>query len=170
MLDIMSKMFTRRDPRRDAQNCLARIISRFDMSKLSYNEGIVEDRRSRQERHLSIGVWLFPIVKSGTPCRFDIEKGVPAVTHDIRSEGLGVMTPVRLHEDRYVVAIPDEGSLWRFFEADVRHNTRKPGSWYMLGMHINSLVLPESDQMIEFREHVTEVCESAEESLIGRPS
>lgn len=168
MLDIMSRMFSRRDPRRDAQNCLARVISRFDMSRLSYREGIVNDRRSRQERHVAIGVWLFPIVKSGRPCRFNIKKGVPAVTHDIRSEGLGVMTPVRLNESRYVVATPDDETVWRFFEAEVRHNTRKPGGWYMLGLQVNSLVLPESDQMSEFRAHTNSVCESSDDTILGQ--
>lgn len=160
MLDLVTNLFSRRNPQRDAKNCLARIISRYDMSRLSYEEGIEADRRCRDERHVAIGIWLFPQTDDCPAGEFNVEHGVPAVTHDIRSEGLGVMTPISLEQKRFVVATPDESERWRFFQTDVRHNTRKPGGWYMLGLQVTKLVEIEGDQAIEFREHISEVCAS----------
>lgn len=158
MLDLVANLFTRNNPKRDAKNCLTRIISRYDMSRLSYEEGIEADRRSKDERHVAIGVWLFPQPENAPVGSLNVDQGVPAVTHDLRSEGLGVMTPVCIDNKRFMVATPDESERWRFFQTEVRHNTRKPGGWYMLGLQVTSLVEIDGDDAANFRRHISQVC------------
>ena len=134
MLDLVAKFFTRGDPRRDAKIGLARIISRYEMTGLSYKHGIADERRSRDERYVPMGVWLFPCSETATSADLNLSSGVPAVTHNLRIEGFGVMTPVRLKHRHFVVAVPDENDVWRFFRCDVRHNTARPGHWFLLGL------------------------------------
>jgi hypothetical protein len=155
MLDTVLNMFTRNDSRRNAVLGLARIISRCDLVNLSYETGHREDRRAKGQHYASWGVWLFPCEAGGTATALRISSGVPAVTHDLRSEGLGIMTPVKLKAAHLIVAIPDdEDESWRFFRGEVRHNTRRPGGWHHLGIHVESTITLESPQRVAFREHI----------------
>lgn len=158
MLDMVMNMFTRCNPKRDASIALARIISRYDMQCMGYEEGLVEDRRAKEERHVALGVWLFAHPEGQSVADLDFSSGVPAVTHDLRAEGFGVMTPVRLKRNRFLLATPGENDDdWRFFVCEVRHNTRKPGGWYKLGLIVESAVKLDGDQRAEFRDHVAAV-------------
>ena len=159
MLDSFVKMFSRKDPARAARNCLTRIITRFDMTRISYREGLIEDRRLRQERNEAIGVWIFPQHVNSLKGHFEVAAGVPAVTYDFRSNGMGILTPVKLNYLHFVVATPDETGSWKFFKGDVRHNTRKAGGWYLIGLEVVSMVELESEQFGSFRDHIAGVCE-----------
>ena len=99
MLETVVNLFTRRDPRREASVALTRIISRYDMQRLSFEEGIAEERRCREERSVALSVWLFPINDSASTEKYAIDRGVPAVSHNVRAEGFGIMTPVRLESE-----------------------------------------------------------------------
>lgn len=159
MLDAFVNMFSRKDPARTAQNCLARIITRFDMSRISYREGIVPDRRTREERNEAIGVWLFPQHENSKLGHFTVSSGVPAVTYDFRTSGMGILTPTRLKAQRFVVATPDETGNWQFFQCDVRHNTKKAGGWHLIGLQVAALLQPEGEQLAEFRSHTAGICD-----------
>ena len=63
MLDVVTSLFTRHDPCREARLGLARIISRYDMTRLSYKQGITAERRSSEERHVAMGGGCFPARK-----------------------------------------------------------------------------------------------------------
>ena len=158
MLEVVANLFTRRDPRREARLGLARIISRYDMTCLSYEQGITVERRDRDERHVALGVWLFPCKATAKAADLNIASGVPAVTHDLRSDGFGVMTPVSLKHKHFFVAVPDETDCWRFFKCDVRHNSVKPGNWYLLGLQVDVSILLDGKQRIRFRDHIGEIC------------
>ena len=158
MLDAVVNLFSRRNPRRDAVLGLARIISRYDLVNLGYSEGHREDRRSRDEHHASWGVWLFPCREDDRAEGLKISSGVPAVTHDLRSEGLGIMTPLRLQGDYFFVAVPDEeDDTWKFFKGQVRHYTRRPGGWHHLGLQVLRTIVLESQQRAEFRQHIQSI-------------
>ncbi len=158
MLEVVSKLFSRRDPRQEAKLGLARIISRYDMTRLSYEQGISDERRSRDERYIALGVWLFPCEAETTPEELNISNGVPAVTYDLRSGGLGVMTPMFLNHKYFVVAVPDEADSWKFFRCEVRHNSIKPGNWYLLGMQVDIGMAVEGARRIEFKQHISHIC------------
>ena len=116
MLEAVTNLFTRRDPRREAALGLARIISRHEMSGLSYDQGIAEDRRIHDEWHVALGIWLFPCESTDEAADIDVSYGVPAVTIDIRRQGFGVMTPVKLQSEHFMIAVPhEEEDSWQFF-------------------------------------------------------
>lgn len=155
MLDTVFNMFTGKDSHRSAVLGLARIISRFDLMEISYERGLRENRREKDEHHVSWGVWLFPCSANAKARDFSETSGVPAVTHDIRGEGLGIMTPIALQSDHFIVAIPDEDDHgWRFFKGEVRHNTLRPGGWYHLGIQVENTVSLDQSQIVAFREHI----------------
>ncbi len=158
MLEVLTNMFTRRDPKQEAALGLARIMTRYDMTRLSYDEGIREDRRHRHERTVALGVWLFPCSKSSLGEDFNTSTGIPAVTHDLRPEGFGIMTPIRSPHEYFIVATCEEGeSVWRFFKCLARHNTKQPGGWYKLGLQVERLIVLEGGQRAGFHEHVASV-------------
>ena len=158
MLDAITRLFSKRDSRQEARLGLARIISRYDMIRLCYEEGINVDRRSRDERHIALGIWLFPCAEDATAEDFDINSGVPAVTHDLRCEGIGVMTPLPMDAEHYVVAAPDENGGWRFFKCEVRHSTKKPGGWHLLGLQVDNVLDLDGSTRRAFREYIARIC------------
>lgn len=157
MLENVLAMFQRHDPRKQAAVALARIVTQYDMCEMKYSEGLETDRRAREERHVAIGVWLIPVESGASQDDFDFSAAVPAVTQDLRANGFGVMTPVRLDATQFVTAIPDLEEHWKFFLTSVRHNTRRPGSWYQLGLKAESLLSLEQEQMHAFNRHVDEI-------------
>lgn len=151
MLDVLTKLFTRRNPGRDAEDALARIMNRPGMDLLEYQSGISTDRRSRNERHVVMGVWLFPCDAEESGETLDLHTGLLAVTHDLRGGGFGVLTPSALEQQHFAVAALDEH--WQFFRCVVRHNTRKPGGWYHLGMEVERTLSLDSEQLNAFSVH-----------------
>ncbi|MEQ9411869.1 MAG: hypothetical protein RIK87_29410 [Fuerstiella sp.] len=154
MLDTVVRMFTRRDPRREAASALTRIMNRHDVIRLSYEDGVFVDRRGRNEKHVAMGVWLFPCAADPEKFGIRVGDGVPAVTHDMRPNGFGIMTPMRLQHHEYAVAVQDEDDSWKFFRCKVRHNTRKPGGWYHLGMEVERVLSPTPAEQTAFHQHV----------------
>jgi hypothetical protein len=158
MLEAVTNLFTRRDPRREAALGLARIISRHEMSGLSYDQGIAEDRRIHDEWHVALGIWLFPCESTDEAADIDVSYGVPAVTIDIRRQGFGVMTPVKLQSEHFMIAVPhEEEDSWQFFRCNVCHNTRRPGNWFQLGIQVERTVDLEGTQRVAFREHIQRI-------------
>ena len=158
MMQSMMNMFTRKDSHRNAVLALARIISRYDLMEISYERGLRDNRREKDEHRVSWGVWLFPCAAKAKARDFTVSNGVPAVTHDIRGEGLGISTPVALKSDYFIVALPDEeDDSWKFFRGEVRHNTRRPGGWFHFGIQIESTINLEQSQVVDFRKHIERV-------------
>ncbi|MCP4175912.1 MAG: hypothetical protein GY758_34655 [Fuerstiella sp.] len=158
MIEAVANLFTRRDPGREAALGLARIISRHEMAGMSYDHGIVDDRRVNEEWHVALGVWLFPCDCSDRAEDVDMSCGVPAVTVDIRRQGFGVMTPVQLKNEYFLIAVPDEqADAWIFFRCRMRHNTKRPGNWYQLGIQVERTIDLEGSQRVAFREHIGRV-------------
>ena len=163
MLEAVASLFTRRDPRREAALGLARIISRHEMAGLSYDQGIDQDRRTHDEWHVAMGVWLFRCESTDTAEDVDFSYGVPAVTNDICREGFGVMTPVKLEHEHFVIAVPhDEEDSWQFFRCQVCHNTKRPGNWFQLGIQVQRTIELEGSQRAAFREHIARIDASAQ--------
>ncbi|MEO2016102.1 MAG: hypothetical protein ABGZ53_17210 [Fuerstiella sp.] len=158
MIEAVANLFSRKNPRQKAVLALARIISRHEMAGLGYKQGIADDRRARDERHVALGVWLFPCEAADVATDIDLSFGVAAVTHDIRSEGFGVMTPVKLDREYFVIAVPcEDDDGWQFFRCQVRHNTKAPGSWFQLGIHVERSIDLDGSQRVAFREHINRI-------------
>lgn len=156
MLDIVYDMFSRRHPKRDATRAVTRIMNRYDMVRLSFDEGIQEERRRSDERSVALGVWLFPCGEEDMAKDVDFSRGVPAVTHDLRAEGFGVLTPVQLKDEHFLVAALDD-EVWSFFRCSVRHNSARPGGWFQLGLQVDRAIELDQQQRRAFREHVEAV-------------
>ena len=161
MLDVVVNMFTRRHPQRDATLALTRIMTRYDMSRIAYVEGIVDDRRSGDERNVAFGVWLFPCGPSAKAVDIDLSTGIPAVSHDVRAEGLGILTPVQLKHKNFMVAVQGDKDVWKFFRCRVCHNTSRAGGWFQLGLNTDRVIELESYQRAAFREHIEHVQSAA---------
>ena len=169
MIEAVVNLFTRRNPRRDAVLALARIISRREMAGLGFEQGIADERRARDKRHVALGVWLFPCEAADLAADIDLSFGVPAITHDIRSEGFGVMTPVKLNREYFVIAVPcEDDDGWHFFRCRVCHNTRTPGSWFQLGIQVERSIELDGRQRCAFREHIERVESSATNDSVSR--
>lgn len=158
MLDLVNKLFSCQNARRDAQQGLARIISRYDVSRICYEQGVVPDRRNREERHVALGVWLIPCEADDRAKDLRVDRALPAVTHDVRSEGVGILTPLSLESQHFVIAMPFENSGFQFYKAIVKHNSDQPGGWHLLGLYVEKMIELEGDQRVAFRNHTADVC------------
>ncbi|MEZ6059431.1 MAG: hypothetical protein R3C19_03615 [Planctomycetaceae bacterium] len=157
MLDQLTNLLTSRNSRRKATLAMARIISQYDIVVMPYETGVSVERRSHDERHAAFGVWLIACDPGMNHSDIDFSSAVPAVTHDLRSEGFGVLTPLNLDDTCFVVAVPDGKDAWRFFQTKVCHKTLKDGGWYHVGLHLKGIVETEPDQSAAFREHIRDV-------------
>ena len=158
MIEAVTNLFTRRNPRQAAALGLARIISRYEMVRLGYDQGISDNRRARNERHVALGVWLFPCKATDLAADIDLTFGVPAITHDIRSEGFGVMTPVKLKHEHFIIAVPcEDEDGWQFFRCRVCHNTKKSGNWFQLGIQVERTIELDGRQRAAFRDHIDQI-------------
>lgn len=175
MLDTVLNLFSLRDPRRDAVVGLARILNRHDVANMAFDAGYEVERRDNQQRKVSWGVWLFPIDAKTKAVNLQIDRGLPAVTQDLRREGIGVMTPMMLSGDQFVIAMPEDPvrdtfapeqstgvTTWNFFRCDVRHNTRCCGGWYQLGLQVSESIKLDGDQRSQFRQHIAEMIREAD--------
>lgn len=175
MLDTVLDMFSLRDPRREAVVGLARILNRHDVSNMAFDAGYEVERRDNDQRKVSWGVWLFPIDAKAKATDFRIDHGLPAVTQDLRREGIGVMTPMQLKGDQFVIAMPEDPvkdtyapeqssgeTTWNFFRCDVRHNTRCTGGWYQLGLQVAETLKLDGEKRTNFRKHIADVIRDAD--------
>lgn len=175
MLDTVFDLFTRRTPRRDAVVGLARILNQHDLANITFQETFEVDRRGASVRHVSWGVWLFPIEPAVQSLDFVVERGFPAVTQDLRREGIGILTPMHQDATQFIVAMPkgaelesggpmqaEDDSNWAFFRCDVCHNTPVTGGWFQLGLQVTELVRPTKTQRAAFREHVSGIVREAD--------
>ena len=153
----IASMLSRPDQNVKARNSLSRILSQLDMRDMPYDEGLNTNRRNDVTRHISIGIWLIPIEANQSPSTVDTSFAEPAVTCDLRRQGIGVLVPKYLTAARFLVAVPDLDESWRFFLTEVRHHSTRPGGWFQLGLDVIKLVDPESLQMSHFRNRRSEL-------------
>ena len=121
---------------------------------LPYDEGVDKNRRQDGTRHVSIGIWLIPIEVNQSPSNVDTSHALPAVTCDMRRQGIGVLVPTNMQARRFMVAVADQNEVWRFFLTEVRHVSSRPGSWHQLGLDVVKTIDLESLQLLDFRNRV----------------
>ena len=151
IFNSLTSILNRPHPRRKASMVLSRIMTQLDLRDLPYNEGVNINRRQDGTRHVSIGIWLIPIADDQSPSTVDTSLAMPAVTCDMRRQGLGVLVPTNMQAKRFLVAVADQDDVWRFFLTDVRHVSSRPGGWHQLGLDVVKTVDLESLQMLHFR-------------------
>lgn len=144
----------KRHPRQQAGLALTRLLSQFDMGQMPYETGTRPSRRCEGTRSVAIGIWLIPFEENRGPDNADMHKAIPAATCDLRRQGIGVLMPVKLTSRRFIAAVPDPESVWRYFVVTARHVTDRPGGWYQLGLSVESMYEPDSLQTIRFRQRV----------------
>ena len=161
-------LFSGRDPRNKGTLALARLLSQHDMESMSYDEGIEESRRCDMPRPMALGAMLIPYKVQSKLQGMEFENAMAICTCDLRREGIGVLTTRRFDFERCVIAIPDAEDVWKFFSCTCRHTSRRPGGWWQMGLHVDSLVEPDADQMRVFRARCSELlpdgCETSHES------
>ena len=151
VFNSLATILNRPHPRRKASMVLARIMTHLDLRDLPYFEGVNKNRRQDGTRHVSIGIWLIPIADNQNPSDVNASLAVPAVTCDMRRHGLGVLVTTDMAAKQFMVAVPDQDEVWRFFLTDLRHVTSQPGGWHQLGLDVVKMVDLESLQMMQFR-------------------
>ena len=156
ILSSFASMLRGPDPRLKASYSLSRILSQLDLRDMPYDEGMNASRRQDVTRHVSIGIWLIPIAADQGPDTADTKLAEPAVTCDLRRQGIGVLVPKHMTATRFLVAFEDLDELWRFFLTEVRHQSVRPGGWFHLGLEVIRIVEPESLQISHFRNRRSE--------------
>ncbi|MBC7965833.1 MAG: hypothetical protein H7Z17_07895, partial [Fuerstia sp.] len=148
------------DPRLKASYSLSRILTQLDLRDMPYEEGMNPNRRHDETRHVSIGIWLIPVEADQCPEAANTALAEPAVTCDLRRQGIGVLVPKHMTAKRFLVAVADLDESWRFFLTEVRHQSTRPGGWLQLGLDVIKIVDPESLQMSHFRNRRAELSQS----------
>lgn len=154
IFNSLTSILNRPNPRRKASMALSRIMTQLDLRDLPYEQGVDKNRRQDGTRHISIGVWLVPMAANQSVSSVETSNAVPAVTCDMRRQGIGVLVPTNLQARQFIVAVADQDTVWRFFLTDVRHVTSRPGGWHQLGLDVVKTVDLESLQMLHFRNRV----------------
>ena len=170
VINSISSMLHRPDPRRKASYSLARILSQLDVRDLPYDEGVSPNRRNDTTRHVSIGIWLIPVQPHQQPSATDTSLAQPAVTCDLRRQGIGVLVPSQSTATRFLVAVADLDEVWRFFLTDVRHQSARPGGWRQLGLDIVRTVELESLQMLRFRNRLNSLSDQTSATPVLHPA
>lgn len=157
ILSSISSMLRGPDPRLKASYSLSRILSQLDLRDMPYDEGVSTNRRHDGTRHVSIGIWLIPVDAGQCPSAADASLAEPAVTCDLRRQGIGVLVPKHSTSTRLLVVVADLDESWRFFLTEVRHQSARPGGWFQLGLDVIKIIDPESLQMSHFRNRRSEM-------------
>lgn len=138
MLNRLTRMFQPQNPRRDAELVFSRIITQHTFDSMPYREGVFETRRKTASSANAVGVYVTErrVTRGNMP---DFENSIPAVTVDFRQMGVGVMLRVPLDGYHVIVSIPDKEDTWKFFDCEVRHQSRRPGGWHLVGLQLKSI-------------------------------
>ena len=150
----ITSMLHRPDSRQKASHWLSRILTQLDVRDLPYEEGINTNRRYDGTRHVAIGIWLIPIEADQSSASVDTSLAEPAVTCDLRRQGIGVLVSEKQNATRFLVAVSDLDDSWRFFLTDLRHQSSRPANWFHLGLDVVKIVDLEPLQMSRFRDRL----------------
>lgn len=151
----ISRLFSKHSPRQMAKAAIARILTQFEVDKLPFETGLLASRRDTDTRWHAIGGWMIPVLPDMSLDHLDFATPLPAVTSDIRADGIGVMLNDAVSTQRAVLALPDGEGFWRFFLTDIRHSSPRPGGWHHVGLQIDRLFEPNSLQNEQFRGRTT---------------
>ena len=151
IFNSLTSILNRPNPRRKASMALSRIMTQLDLRDLPYEQGVDTNRRQDGTRHVSIGIWLVPIEDNQSPSSVDTSLALPAVTCDMRRQGIGVLVPTNMRAQRFLVAVADMDDVWRFFLTEVRHVSSRQGGWHQVGLDVMKTIDLESLQMQHFR-------------------
>ena len=151
IFNSLTSILNRPNPRRKASMALSRIMTQLDLRDLPYEQGVDTNRRQDGTRHVSIGIWLVPIEDNQSPSSVDTSLALPAVTCDMRRQGIGVLVPTNMRAQRFLVAVADMDDVWRFFLTEVRHVSSRPGGWHQVGLDVMKTIDLESLKMQHFR-------------------
>jgi len=165
MFKKVTGMFLGRNPRRDASLALARIATLSDMTGLAWQTGVYSERRTHDETRAMLGVWLLPLAEKERPDSVDFHHAIAGVCCDIRSGGIGVLTPIPMESHGFIVAMPNgatEGEGWKFFVTTTRHTTHRPGGWHSIGLRAERVLEIEGTQYRDFMDHVASFAPPAE--------
>jgi hypothetical protein len=153
-INTIASLLSKPDLKRKASISLSRILTQLDMRDLPYDSDVHTNRRNDVTRHVSIGVWLIPIEANQSPATVDTSDAQPAVTCDLRRQGIGILVSSEITAPRFLVAVADLDEVWRFFLAEVRHQSPRPGGWFQVGLDVIRIVDLESQQTAHFRSHM----------------
>lgn len=157
VLNAIASMLHRPDERKQASLAIARLMSQLDLEAMPFEQGVQLSRRDAQTRHVAIGIWLIPMGEDQRPGDVSMKTAVPATTCDLRRNGIGVLTPAPPQARKFMVAVADLENTWKFFIAESRHQSERPGGWNQLGLSIQKVWEPDSLQIMQFRNRVATI-------------
>lgn len=154
MMDRVRNFFNPNESRRKASLAMARLLTWHDMHGMSFRENIEASRRKSESRQIALGAWLIPWCED-TPARaLNFDLAAPAVTYDLRRTGIGVLTRRPIEFSTITVAMPDLEDVWRFFECQVCHQSRRPGGWTLAGLQVIQLLELDPRDVTYFRSRI----------------
>jgi len=159
MIAKVNELFQRRNPKREASLALARITTLTDVTALPWAAGVCQERRSKDEIPTAIGVLMAPIPEGYRADDVNVESMYRAVCCNLRATGFGVVSSEAVAGEQFLIAIPngtDDADAWKFFVADVRHQTARPGGWFLTGLEVQQIHDLSSEQRRHFRPVSTE--------------
>ena len=151
------KLFGARDPKEKSTLALARMLSQYDMSSMPFENALAESKRRDQPRPITVGTMVVPMAAKQTAATADFSLAQPMVTCDLRREGIGIFTTRRQEVPAFIVALADSEDSWKFFTCELRHQSRRPGGWWHLGLLVQNLYDPDIGQMQDFRARLKQV-------------
>ncbi len=166
MLKNLSQVLCLQDPRKKASLALARVLTQYDMESLSFRGDVVSTRRQGEARQIALGAWLIPYCSEGPRGVLDFDAAIPAVTYDLRRNGIGVLTQQEIQLTTVTVAMPDRDGIWRFFESHICHQSRRPGGWFLQGMQVQQLLEPHPGDVTHFRIHIRDLDPADKEAVL----
>ena len=128
----------------EVRDCLTRLA---DMRSLDKMRAFME-RRCQQRTELNMGIWIIPM-NGDSP---DIAQAYPAVTKDLSSTSLGVITNRLAVHNNPLLCFRSESDVI-FLRASIQSRKCLGCGWFLLGLEVTEVVdqsdYPELDQFAE---------------------
>ena len=80
----------------------------------------------------------------------NVESMHRAVCCNLRANGFGIVSSEAVAGEQFLIATPN-ADAWKFFVADVRHQTARPGGWFLTRLEVQRVHDLSSKQRRHFR-------------------
>ena len=128
----------------EVRDCLTRLADMRSLAKLK----AFRERRSQRRTDLCMGIWIIP-TNADSP---DTAQAYPAVTKDLSSTSLGVITNRLEGHDSILLCLQSESEVI-LLRASIQSRTCLGFGWFLLGLEVTELVdrdeYPQLDHFVE---------------------
>lgn len=128
----------------EVRDCLIRLADVRSLDKMK----AFKERRGQRRTNLSMGIWIIPM-NDDSP---DIAQAYPAVTKDLSSTSLGVITNRWAVHNNILLCFQRESEVI-LLRASIQGRTCLGFAWFLLGLEVTELVdkddYPQLDHFVE---------------------